>query len=190
MDGQRKAVVRLTDELRRQLEDVVKNGRSSAKRIMHARMLLLSDEDHPLGRYTDVEIARQLGVHEKSVARTRRNFVRGGERAALERKPRLTPPTPPILDGAAEAVLAAICCSPAPGGRVCWTMQLLADELVARRIVVSISAETVRTTLKKMNCSPGAASVSAFPRRISPVSSPRWKKCLMSTQRRRTLMSR
>ena len=76
MDGQRKAVVQLTDELRQRLEDIVRNGHNSAKRIMHARMLLLSDQNHPLGRYTDEQIARQLGVHEKSVARTRRNFVR------------------------------------------------------------------------------------------------------------------
>lgn len=155
MDGTRKAIVRLTDEQREGLDDIVRNGHSAAKRITHARILLLSDADHPLGRYTDEQIARQLGVHEKTVARTRKHFVRGGQSLALERKQRQTPPIQPKLDGAGEATLVALCCSPAPAGRVHWTMQLLADELVKRKLVVSISRETVRTTLKKTSSSPG-----------------------------------
>lgn len=155
MDGQRKAIVRLTEQQRRDLDDIVRNGHSPAKRITHARILLLSDQDHPQGRYTDAQIARQLGVHEKTVARTRKNFLRGGPQVALERRKRQTPPVQPILDGRGEAALVAICCTPAPAGRVHWTMQLLADELVKRKLVVSISKETVRTVLKKTSCSPG-----------------------------------
>lgn len=155
MDGTRKAIVRLTEQQRAELDDITRNGRSAAKRINHARILLMSDADHPLGRYTDEQIARQLGVHEKTVARTRKQFVQGGTPLALERKRRLTPPTPPVLDGHGEAALVAICCSPVPAGRTHWTLQLLADELVKRKIVVTISRETVRTTLKKTNCGPG-----------------------------------
>ena len=155
MDGTRKAIVRLTEQQRAELDDITRNGHSAAKRINHARILLMSDADHPLGRYTDEQIARQLGVCEKTVARIRKQFVHGGTSLALERKRRLTPPIPPVLDGRGEAALVAICCSPAPAGRTHWTMQLLADELVKRKIVVSICRETVRTTLKKTRCSPG-----------------------------------
>lgn len=190
MEGERKAAVRLTAEQRQRLEEVVRNGHGAAKRINHARILLLSDQDHPMGRYTDVQIAGQLGVHEKTVARTRKNFRRGGEGIALDRKARLTPPVPPKLDGAGEAVLAAVCCSPAPEGRRYWTMQLLADELVRRKVVVSISAETVRTTIKKTNCSPGGSTASASPKKTSPASSRRWKTRWTSTPSRRTRSSR
>jgi transposase len=189
MEGERKAAVRLTAEQRQRLEDVVRNGHSAAKRITHARILLLSDQDHAMGRYTDVQIAGQLGVHEKTVARTRKNFRRG-EAVALDRKARLTPPVPPKLDGAGEAVLAAVCCSPAPDGRRHWTMQLLADELVKRKVVVSICAETVRTVIKKTNCSPGGSSGSASPKKTSPASSRRWKTRWTSTPSRRTRSSR
>lgn len=127
----------------------MRNGHNAARRINHARILLMSDQGHPLGRYTDQQIARHLGVHEKTVARTRKLFVHGGQGPALERKRRLTPPTPPRLDGRAEATLVALCCSPAPAGRVHWTMQLLADELVRRKVVVTVGRETVRKTLKK-----------------------------------------
>jgi hypothetical protein len=75
--------------------------------------------------------------------------VLDGEAPALDRKRRETPPTPPILDGRAEAHLVALCCSDPPEGRTVWTMQLLANALVSRRIVTHISAETVRRALKK-----------------------------------------
>jgi len=151
----RKLAVRLTAEQRERLEDITRNGRHSAKRVMHARVLLMSDADHPLGRYTDERIARHLAVSERTVGRVRAAFVRCGEAVALERKVRESPPVPPKLDGAAEAQLVAICCSPPPAGRARWTMSLLADELVGRKLVVSICRETVRLALKKTSCGPG-----------------------------------
>jgi hypothetical protein len=155
MDGARKLAVRLTDEQRQRLEGITRNGNGSAKRIMHARVLLMSDQDHPLGRYKDADIGRHLGVHEKTVARIRSTFVRCGEAVALDRKVRQAPPVPPKLDGAAEASLLAICCSLPPEGRARWTLSLLAEELVGRKVVASICKETVRGALKKTSCSRG-----------------------------------
>jgi hypothetical protein len=155
MDGSRKLKVRLTEEQRERLEDITHNGNSSAKRITHARVLLMSDEEHPGGRYKDAQIARHVGLCEKTVGRIRSTFVLRGEAVALERKVRQSPPVPPKLDGAAEASLVAICCSPPPQGRARWTLSLLADELVSRKVVVSICKETVRGALKKTSCNPG-----------------------------------
>lgn len=157
MDGTRKLKVRLTEEQRGRLEDVARNGSGKAKRLMHARVLLMSDEGHPNGRYSDARIGRHLGVCEKTVARVRQTFVRRGEAVALERKVRdpARPPVAPKLDGAAEAHLVAVCCSPPPSGRARWTLSLLADELVRRKVVASICKETVRGALKKMSSSRG-----------------------------------
>jgi hypothetical protein len=158
MDGSRnKLEVRLTEGQRGRLEGLARNGSGKAKRIMHARVLLMSDRDHPHGRYTDARIGRHLGVCEKTVARVRQTFVRRGEAVALERKVRdparppvpPVPPVPPKLDGAAEAHLVAVCCSPPPAGRARWTLSLLAQELVTRGVVVSVCKETVRGALKK-----------------------------------------
>ena len=54
-----------------------------------------------------------------------------------------------MLDGEAEAKLIAMRLGKPPAGYGHWTLQLLADELVALEIVDSISPETVRKTLKK-----------------------------------------
>ena len=60
-----------------------------------------------------------------------------------------------LLDGAAEARLVQLACSEAPDGHDRWSMQLLADKLIELEVVETVSRETVRTRLKKMNLSPG-----------------------------------
>jgi transposase len=190
MDGKRRFWVRLSAADRERLETLTRNGSTSAKRIMHARLLLMADKDHVEGRYTDVAIAKALGVHVNTVGRTRRKFCRQGERAAIDRKVRATPPVPAKVDGALEAQLVAICCTPAPRGRRCWTMSLLADELVKRKLVVSIGRETVRKTLKKTNFSLGGPSGSASPNVTRPASFLKWNASWTSTRSRKTTMSR
>lgn len=151
----RKAAVRLEAAQRLDLEQLTRNGVHSSRQILHARILLMADADHPLGRYTDLQIAKALGVSVRTIERVRQRFVGGGLPVAIQRKRRLEPPTPPKLDGKAEAALVAICCSEAPAGRVRWTLSLLADAMVERKVVASICKETVRKTLKKMSYSPG-----------------------------------
>lgn len=186
MDGSRKLSVRLSAEERERLEALTRVGKSSAKRIMHARILLMADQDHLQGRFKDVQIAAALGVHVNTVAKTRRKYCLKGEKAAIDRKVRDTPPVPAKVDGALEAHLVAICCTPAPEGRRCWTMSMLADELVKRKLIISIGRETVRKTLKKTSCSLGAPSGSAFPNATRPGSFRRWKSSLTPTHSQRT----
>lgn len=194
MDGTKKRsdkyVVDLTPEARGRLESIARNGSSPAKKILHARVLLMSDCRHASGRYHDGEIARALGVHANTVARVRKRFALSGEGPALDRKPRATPPTPPRLDGRAEAALVAICCSPPPGGRARWTLSLLAGEMAGRKVVTSVCRETVRKALKKTCSSPGASGGSASPSATPPGSSRRWKRCWTSTPCRPATTSR
>jgi transposase len=174
----------LTPQQRETLERISRNGSGPAKKILRARILLMSDAHHPEGRYHDEEIARVLFVHAHTVSRVRKAFVVRGWHPALERKKRQVGPTPPKLDGHGEAMLVAICCSPAPAGRVRWTLNLLQQELVNRQIVTSIARETVRTTLKKTGCSHGGSSGSASPSRTRPASSRKWNRCWTSTHSR------
>ncbi len=180
----------LTPPQRERLDDITRHGNAPARKMRHAQVLLLSDHNRPGGRMTRTQVSEALGMHVNTVDRIRRRFVQEGEAPALNRKPRATPPTPPKLDGRAEAHLVAICCSAAPEGRTRWTLQLLAGELVKRRIVISISPETVRTTLKKTGFSLGARSAGASPSVMRRVSSRRWKTSWISTNRRTPAKSR
>ena len=119
-----------------------------------ARILLLSDENQAEGPKKDEEIARFLKVGRAPVKRVRRRCVEEGLERALGRREQLNRRRKK-LDGQGEAHLIALACSAPPEGRVSWTLQMLADGLVEREVVESISDETVRRTLKKTNSSLG-----------------------------------
>ena len=153
--------VLLTDEQRERFEALTRTGKAPLSKVRHARVLLLSDGNRPGGRLTRDRIAEALGMHVNTVDRLRKRFVLEGEEPALNRKVRAEPPTPVKIDGRAEAYLVATCCSAAPKGRSRWTLQLLANELKRRGLVTSVSLETVRKSLKKMNCNLGGSSAGA-----------------------------
>jgi Homeodomain-like domain len=180
----------LDDEQRTRMEKIVREGHASARKITHARVLLLSDHNRPDGRWKEPQVAEALGIHRNCVSRIRKRFVLQGEAPALDRKCRETPPVPPKIDGHVEAHLVAICCGPPPEGRTVWTMQLLADELKRRGLVTSISDETVRLKLKKTGCNRGASSPGASPSGTRRGSSRKWKRCSTSTTSRTRRKSR
>ncbi len=150
-----KYVVRLLAEERRQLENVVARGRVAKATRQRALILLRADrgEDGTV-IVSDEQIASLVGVSLSTVQRTRERFVEEGLEATLQRKPAVNRQYRK-LDGVQEAKLAALACSEPPPGRVCWTMQLLADKLVELEVVDSITPETVRTMLKKTRLSRG-----------------------------------
>lgn len=182
--------VQLTAQQRETFAAITRNGRSSAKTIRHAQVLLLSDGGRADGRLTRDQIAQRLDMHVNTVDRIRKRFVVEGEAPALHRKPRAAPPVPPKIDGRLEAHLVAICCSPAPAGRARWTLRLLADELKARHLVTSVCVETVRRVLKKTNSSRGEKTVGAFRNATERGSSPTWKTSSTSTPSRPRRRSR
>jgi transposase len=144
----------LTDEEQADLIAIVSKGKGAARRITRSRILLLADENRAKGSWKDADIAQALGVSQRTVERIREKCVMQGIEAALNHT-RRQKKREKLLDGAAEARLVQLACSEAPDGHTSWTMQMLADKLVELEIVETISRETVRTTLKKMNLSPG-----------------------------------
>ena len=147
----KKYIVELTLEERELLRQIIKKGKTQAYRIKHANILLKADANGP--GLSDEKIANMFGCHRNTVAGVRQRLVEQGFDAALERSKREVPPNPKLLDGRKEAKLIAIACSKPPQGRAKWTLRLLADELMMLEVVETISYETVRRTLKKMNLS-------------------------------------
>jgi len=147
----KKYIVRLTAEERKELEILVKKGKTQAYRIKHANILLAVDADGP--NLSDEDSARIFGCHQNTVRNVRQRFVEQGIEVALERKKRDKPPRELKIDGEKEAQLIAIVCSEPPAGRAKWTLKMLAERLVELDIVDTISDQTVRRTLKKTNLS-------------------------------------
>ena len=144
-----KCIVKLSKEERFELLDLIRVGKKSANKLMHARVLLATDaNDTDLKQKTDEEIAKEMHISSKTVARIRQRFVHEGLESALSRRPHANPRSRK-MDGEQEAHLAALCCSTPPEGRSRWTLQLLANKLVALEIVESISPATLCRVLKK-----------------------------------------
>ncbi len=145
----KKYIVRLEPHEREELHKLVCRGKGAARKLTHARILMQADVSEAGPGWTDDRIAEALGVTTRTVEHVRQRGVEQGLEAALERKRREQPARPPILDGAREAKLVAVCCSKPPPGRRRWTLRLLADRLVELNLVESISPDTVGRALKK-----------------------------------------
>lgn len=146
MGKEAKYVARLNDSERQSLQELLAGKRVAADKLSRARILLKADVDGPA--WSDPEIADAFDVGVSTIHRLRQRLVEEGLEAALARRPSSQQRVKKI-DGAKEAHLIVIACSSAPEGRARWTLQLLADKMVELQLVDSISAETVRTTLKK-----------------------------------------
>lgn len=143
-----KYAVSLSEAERARLRTLIGAGVAPARMLTHARILLKADQGEGGAAWSDAAIAGALESHPDTVARVRRAYVNGGVEAALACK---TPDRVYArkLDGAAEAHLVAVACSPPPTGRERWTLRLLADELVRLEVVEAVSHETVRRTLQQ-----------------------------------------
>lgn len=148
MEERAKYVVRLTEEERQHWEALMRRGRVAAMKRRRAQVLLKADAGAQGAGATDLAVAQALDVGVATVQRVRQGDVEQGLAAVLERK-RRSGRQSRKLDGAQEARLVALACSPAPEGRSRWTIRLLADQLVELEIVDAIDKETVRRTLKK-----------------------------------------
>lgn len=144
----KKFVVRLSEEERRVCQEVIRKLKGSSQKVRRAHILLKADADGP--GWTDAKIAEAFNCRVQTIENLRKRLVTEGFGVALEGKKRQEPPTAPKLDGAGEAKLIAMRLGKPPTGYGHWTLQLLADELVALEVVGSISHETVRKVLKKV----------------------------------------
>jgi|TARA_B100000315_G_scaffold220301_1_gene222841 hypothetical protein len=144
-------IVHLTGDERHELEQLVRRGRAAGWKIRRAQALLKCDRGDDGPGWSDARIADAFGMTTRSLENWRKQAVdpRGrGPLSLLERKKR-DGSKQCKLDGAGEAKLTQLACSRPPEGHARWTLQLLADTLVALEVVDSISDETVRRTMKK-----------------------------------------
>ena len=150
----KKYVVTLTDEECGALRRLIASGKGSARKLMHARILLKAERRNEHGEWEDTRIAGALDVAVSTIEKVRQRLVEDGLEAALVPRPPRREYTRK-LDGKEEAHLIALACSTPPEGHGRWTLRLLADRMVRLEHVGSLSHETVRRVLKKTRSSRG-----------------------------------
>ena len=159
-----KYIVNLTEEEREGLQKLVTSGRTAARTLTRARILLKTASGAK-----DETIAQALDVALATIYRVRQRCVEEGVEAAITaRRPRRDYRRK--LDGDQEAHLIALVCGQAPEGHARWSLRLLANSMVELGYVDSVSHETVRGTLEKTNSSRGeTSSGSSRPRPMGPL---------------------
>jgi Homeodomain-like domain len=145
---EKRYIVRLTDEERDELENVVKKLKGTGQKVRRAQILLKADADGP--NWTDKQIAEAFSCRTRTVEKIRQRLVERGFEETLHRVERAQPPVEKLLTGEQEARIIATRLGAPPKGYANWSLRLLARKAVELRIVDSVSYETVRRTLKKM----------------------------------------
>jgi len=168
--GIKKYVVKLSEAERNHLQGLINKGKSPAKRLLKARILLKTDAGAHGEGWSDGRVVEALDTNMSMVTRVRQQFVEEGLEAVLSRKERAAPAITPIFDGEKEARLVALACSTPPEGRARWTLRLLEDKVVELGIVERASDNTIGRVLKKTRFSLTAKSSGSFRRRRTALS--------------------
>jgi len=143
----KKYIIRLSNEERKQLEEVIKKLKGTNQKVRRAQILLKADADGP--SWTDSRIAEAFSCRRQTIEKIRQRLVESGFQETLEGKQRSAPPIEKLLDGEQEAKVIATRLGPPPKGYANWTLRLLARKVVELEIADEVSYETVRRTLKK-----------------------------------------
>lgn len=143
----KKYVVRLSDEERKHLRQVVGKLKGTSQKVKRAQILLTADADGP--GWTDARIAEAFDCRIRTVENIRRRLVEHDFQVVLDGRQPDQPPVAPKLDGEQEARLIALRLGPPPKGFARWSLRLVAHQAVELGLVGSISHETVRERLKK-----------------------------------------
>jgi len=141
-----------------QLEKLLRSGKTLARTLTKARVLLLTD--YSTGQHmTDADIAATLRVSMPTIGRVRRRCLSDGVDAAVHDRSRSG--KPPKITGEIEAQLVVLACSDPPEGHSQWTLRLLADRMVVLGYFDSISHVAIGKRLKKMHLNPGKSNPGA-----------------------------
>jgi len=144
----KKYIVRLNDEERRQLVDVITKLKGTSQKVKRAQILLKADADGP--NWPHHQIAEAFLCSTRMVSNVCKSLVERGFEITVNGKKRDAPPRAKRLDGEQEARIIALRLSEPPAGYSNWSLRLIADTAVELGIVESISHTTVGTTLKKI----------------------------------------
>ena len=130
--------VELTSDEIQILKDVTHKGNTnSARTVMHANVLLLTNDLTP-DKKTDREISEIFGISKTTVNQIRKTYATEGIGTALRRKTRLSAPIISKITGDFEAQVIATALGPAPKGRAKWTLRLLAEHCMEKQYIGTV----------------------------------------------------
>jgi transposase len=147
MESYYRVHVQMEKKNRRQLAAMLTKGRESARVLRRASILRQLDT----GQKAE-QIAANAGVAAETVRAIARRYEEQGLESALYEKPR--PGKEPVLDTGQSQRIIAIVCGSAPEGQARWTVRLIAEEAVRRKLTPQVGRETIRVLLESHELKP------------------------------------
>src|SRR5208283_2884533 len=133
--------IRLQIELktrdRQQVEQLLSGGLQSVRTTLRALALRQMDQ----GQSTPA-VGSNLGLSAKAVWQIGKRYLAGGLEQALFDASR--PGKAPVLEQQQQQRIIAVVCSPPPEGRARWTVRLLTEEVIRRKLVPRVGREAIR----------------------------------------------
>src|SRR5260370_39791469 len=139
--------VRLSKKDRQQIAGMLQRGRDSARVLRRASILRQLDRGQ-----TAAQVANNVGVAPKTARAAARRYEEEGLAPALYEKPR--PGKQRALDAGQSQRIIAMVCGPAPQGRARWSVRLIAEEAVKRKLAPHVGRETIRILLQNHELKP------------------------------------
>ena len=147
MQNYHRVHVQLASKDRQRVAQMLRKGRESARVLRRAAILKQLD-----GGQKAVQVACNVGVAAKTVRAIARCYEEEGLESALHEKPR--PGKQPALDTGQSQRIIAMVCGPAPQGMARWSVRLIAEEAVKRKLVPHVGRETIRVLLQSHELKP------------------------------------
>ncbi len=139
--------IELTQRERQQLDELLSGGLQPVRTILRALALRQMDQ----GQSTPA-VGTNLGLSAKAVWQIGTRYKKEGLDRALFDASR--PGKAPALDQRQSQQIIAMVCSPPPDGRARWTVRLLTEEVIKRKLVPRVGRETIRVLLEGHDLKP------------------------------------
>ena len=147
MKNEQRVQVRLSKKGRQQVAEMLRKGRESARVLRRASILRQLDQGQKI-----TQVAATLGVVRKTVRAIARRYQQEGLESALHEKPR--PGKALALDVNRSQRIIAMVCGPPPAGQARWSVRLIAEEAVKRKLASKVGRETIRILLESHDLRP------------------------------------
>ena len=139
--------IQLSKREEQELQQLLSGGLQQVRVVLRALALLQLTKGA-----TAPQVAETVALTAKSIRQLVHRYEQGGLQRALHERPR--PGAAPLLDASQKQRVIAMVCGPAPEGRARWTIQLIAEEVVKRKLVPRVGRETVRSLLNHHDLKP------------------------------------
>ncbi|MCP5120001.1 MAG: helix-turn-helix domain-containing protein [bacterium] len=147
MRAYRRLSVRLSKGDREELRALLRRGIQPVRTVLRALALLQLDAGQAASA-----VAANLQLTAKAVREIGRRYEDGGlDRALYDRQ---RPGAAPVLEASQKQRIIAMVCTDPPEGRARWTVRLIAEEAVKRKLLPRVGRETIRILLQSHDLKP------------------------------------